>query len=77
MTEAQGDLVRIADVVRELGAARAAIARRTLPADPLTALMKTDPPWRHELTLFGLSEPISMPLKSTSVASQTRPGIGR
>lgn len=86
MTEPEGDLVRIADVARELGlsptrirqladagaipssrtpgghrlfdlgAVRAAVVRRTLPEDPLTAVMDARPSWHHELTLLGLSE---------------------
>lgn len=88
MNESVGDLVRIADVARELGlsptrirqladsgvipssrtpgghrlfdlgAVRAAIARRTLPKDPLTAIMEAEPSWQHELTLLGLSEDV-------------------
>src|ERR1700722_20172744 len=42
----------------DLGAVRAAIARRTLPEDPLTAATEAEPSWQHELTLFGLSEDI-------------------
>jgi anti-sigma regulatory factor (Ser/Thr protein kinase) len=82
------NLVRIADVARELGlsptrirqladsglipssrtpgghrlfdlrAVRAAVARRTLPGDPLTATTQAEPSWRHELTLLGLSEDV-------------------
>jgi hypothetical protein len=82
------NLVRVADVARELGLSptrirqladagvipssrtqgghrlfnlgevRAAIARRTLPADPLTAAMKASPSWHHGLTLLGLSEDV-------------------
>ena len=89
MAEADGDLVRIADVAQELGlsptrirqladagiipssrtagghrlfnlgAVRAAIARRTLPEDPLTASMKAEPSWRHELTLLALAEDVA------------------
>jgi anti-sigma regulatory factor (Ser/Thr protein kinase) len=40
----------------DLGAVRGAIARRTLPGDPLTAAMDAAPSWRQELTLLGLSE---------------------
>jgi anti-sigma regulatory factor (Ser/Thr protein kinase) len=40
----------------DLGAVRAAVARRTLPEDPLTAAQKAEPSWSHELTLLGLSE---------------------
>ena len=88
MAESADDLVRVADVARELGlsptrirqladagvipssrtpgghrlfnlgAVRAAVARRTLPEDPLTAAMKTKPTWQHELTLLGLSEDV-------------------
>lgn len=88
MTESSGDLVRIADIARELGlsptrirqladsdvipssrsagghrlfdlgAVRAAIARRTLPEDPLTVAMEAAPSWQVELTLLGLSEDI-------------------
>jgi hypothetical protein len=88
MAESADDLVRVADVARELGlsptrirqladagvipssrtpgghrlfdlgAVRAAVARRTLPEDPLTAAMETEPTWQHELTLLGLSEDV-------------------
>lgn len=88
MTESSEDLVRIADVARELGlspsrirqladadvipssrtpgghrlfdlgAVRAAIARRTLPEDPLTVATEAAPSWRYDLTLLGLSEDI-------------------
>jgi anti-sigma regulatory factor (Ser/Thr protein kinase) len=88
MPESDPDLVRIADVARELGlsptrirqladagvipssrtpgghrlfdlgAVRAAVARRTLPENPLTAIMDAEPSWRHELTLLGLSEDV-------------------
>lgn len=88
MTESTGDLVRIADVARELGlsptwirhladtgaipssktpgghrlfdlgAVRAAVARRTLPGDPLTVAMEAKPSWQRELTLLGLSEDV-------------------
>lgn len=40
----------------DLGAVRAAVARRTLPEDPLTAAQEAEPSWSHELTLLGLSE---------------------
>jgi excisionase family DNA binding protein len=40
----------------ELGAVRAAVARRTLPADPLTAAQAAAPSWIRKLTLLGLSE---------------------
>jgi hypothetical protein len=42
----------------DLGAVRAAIARRTLPQDPLTVATEAMPSWQHELTLLGLSEDI-------------------
>jgi excisionase family DNA binding protein len=42
----------------ELGAVRAAVARRSLPKDPLTATMDADPSWYSELTLLGLSEDV-------------------
>jgi hypothetical protein len=88
LTESSENLVRIADVARELGlspsrirqladagvipssrtpgghrlfdlgAVRAAIARRTLPEDPLTVATEVAPSWQHELTLLGLSEDI-------------------
>jgi STAS-like domain of unknown function (DUF4325)/MerR family regulatory protein len=88
MTESSENLVRIADVARELGlspsrirqladadvipssrtpgghrlfdlgAVRAAIARRTLPEDPLTVAIEAVPSWQYELTLLGLSEDI-------------------
>jgi hypothetical protein len=88
MTESSEDLVRIADVARELGlspsrirqladadvipssrtpgghrpfdlgAVRAAIARRTLPENPLTVATEAAPSWRYDLTLLGLSEDI-------------------
>lgn len=86
MPESSENLVKIADVARELGlsptrirqladaevipstrtpgghrlfdlgAVRAAIARRTLPEDPLTAATEAEPSWQHELTLLGLAE---------------------
>lgn len=86
MARSSQNLVRVADVARELGLSptrirqladagvipssrtqgghrlfdlgevQAAIARRTLPADPLTAAMKATPSWYHELPLLGLSE---------------------
>ena len=37
---------------------RAAIARRTLPEDPLTVAIEATPSWQVELTLLGLSEDI-------------------
>jgi hypothetical protein len=88
MTESSENLVRVADVARELGlsptrirqladaeiipssrtpgghrlfdlgAVRAAIARRTLPEDPLTVAIEAAPSWQVELTLLGLSEDI-------------------
>ncbi len=88
MTESARDLVRIAEVARELGlsptwirhladngaipssktpgghrlfdlgAVRAAVARRTLPGDPLTVAMEAKPSWQRELTLLGLSEDV-------------------
>ena len=42
----------------DLGAVRAAVARRTLPEDPLTVTMRAEPSWQHELTLLGLSEDV-------------------
>ncbi len=42
----------------DLGAVRAEVARRTLPADPLTAGQEAEPSWAQELTLLGLSEDI-------------------
>src|SRR5579863_9462112 len=42
----------------DLGAVREAVARRTLPEDPLTATMDGEPSWQHELTLMGLSEDV-------------------
>jgi anti-sigma regulatory factor (Ser/Thr protein kinase) len=86
MTESSENLVRVADVARELGlsptrirqladrdvipssrtpgghrlfdlgAVRAATARRTLPEDPLTAATEATPSWQVKLTLLGLSE---------------------
>src|SRR5260370_36655270 len=85
MSESTGNLVRIADVARELGlsptwirhladtgaipssktpgghrlfdlgAVRAALARRTLPADPLTSAMAAEPSWQRDLTCLALS----------------------
>jgi len=40
----------------DLGAVRAAVARRTLPKDPLTVAQEAEPSWTHELTLLGLAE---------------------
>lgn len=42
----------------DLAAVRAAVARRTLPEDPLTATLGDRPPWHSELTLLGLSEDV-------------------
>lgn len=42
----------------DLGAVREAVARRTLPGDPLTATMDAEPSWHHELTVLGLSEDV-------------------
>ncbi len=42
----------------DLEAVRAAVARRTLPQDPLTAIMNAEPSWHNELTLLGLSEDV-------------------
>ena len=42
----------------DLGAVRAAVARRTLPEDPLTVTMDAEPSWCNELTLLGLSEDV-------------------
>src|ERR1700722_10292823 len=42
----------------DLGAVRAAVARRTLPEDPLTAAQGIEPSWSQELTLLCLSEDI-------------------
>lgn len=88
MTESGEDLVRIADVARELGlsptrirqladagvipssrtpgghrlfdlaAVREAVARRTLPGDPLSETTDAEPSWHQELTLLGLSEDV-------------------
>jgi anti-sigma regulatory factor (Ser/Thr protein kinase) len=88
MPERASDLVRIADVARELGlsptrirqladagvipssrtpgghrlfdlgAVRSAVARRTLPENPLTATLGAEPSWHHDLTLLGLSEDV-------------------
>jgi anti-sigma regulatory factor (Ser/Thr protein kinase) len=40
----------------DLGAVRAAVARRALPEDPLAAAQDAEPSWSRELTLLGLSE---------------------
>jgi excisionase family DNA binding protein len=42
----------------DLGAVRAAVARRTLPEDPLTVTMDAEPSWCNVLTLLGLSEDV-------------------
>jgi anti-sigma regulatory factor (Ser/Thr protein kinase) len=42
----------------DLGAVRAAVARRTLPGDSLTVAMEAEPSWQRELTLLGLSEDV-------------------
>lgn len=42
----------------DLGAVRAAVARRSLPKDPLTAIMDAVPSWYNELTVLGLSEDV-------------------
>jgi hypothetical protein len=42
----------------DLEAVRAAVARRTLPEDPLTASMNDEPQWQNELTLLGLAEDV-------------------
>jgi excisionase family DNA binding protein len=42
----------------DLGAVRAAVARRTWPEDPLTVAQGAEPSWTHELTLLGLSEDV-------------------
>lgn len=42
----------------DLGAVRAAVARRTLPEDPLTVAQEVKPSWHHDLTLLGLSEDV-------------------
>src|SRR6185437_12482807 len=42
----------------DLGAVRAAMARRALPGDPLTVAMQAEPSWQRELTLLGLSEDV-------------------
>ncbi|MGH3273163.1 MAG: STAS-like domain-containing protein [Streptosporangiaceae bacterium] len=42
--------------VFDLGAVRAAVARRALPKDSLSAVQETAPSWHRELTLLGLSE---------------------
>jgi hypothetical protein len=42
----------------ELGEVRAALGRRTLPLDPLSAAEDMKPSWRRELTLLGLSEDV-------------------
>ena len=42
----------------DLEAVRAAVARRTLPKDPLTAILDGEPQWQNELTLLGLAEDV-------------------
>jgi excisionase family DNA binding protein len=42
----------------DLGEVRAALARRSLPLDPLTAAEEAKPSWHRELTLLGLSEDV-------------------
>ena len=42
----------------DLGEVRAALARRSLPLDPLTAAEEATPSWHRELTLLGLSEDV-------------------
>jgi hypothetical protein len=42
----------------DLGAVRAAVARRTLPGDPLAVAQEAKPSWHHNLTLLGLSEDV-------------------
>jgi anti-sigma regulatory factor (Ser/Thr protein kinase) len=42
----------------DLGEVRAALARRALPLDPLTAAEEAKPAWHRELTLLGLSEDV-------------------
>jgi anti-sigma regulatory factor (Ser/Thr protein kinase)/predicted DNA-binding transcriptional regulator AlpA len=42
----------------DLGEVRAALARRALPLDPLTAAEEAKPSWTRELTLLGLSEDV-------------------
>ncbi|HEY6496459.1 MAG TPA: DUF4325 domain-containing protein [Trebonia sp.] len=41
-----------------LGEVRAALARRSLPLDPLTAAEEAKPVWHRELTLLGLAEDV-------------------
>ena len=53
----------------DLGAVRAAVARRTLPEDPLTVTMDAEPSWCNELTLLGLSEDV--------VWRRSKLGLGR
>jgi excisionase family DNA binding protein len=40
----------------DLGEVRAALARRALPLEPLTAVEEAKPSWSRELTLLGLAE---------------------
>lgn len=42
----------------DLGEVRAALARRSLPLDPLTAAEEAKPSWERELTLLGLQEDV-------------------
>jgi excisionase family DNA binding protein len=42
----------------DLGEVRAALARRSLPLDPLTAAEEAKPSWHRDLTLLGLSEDV-------------------
>jgi excisionase family DNA binding protein len=42
----------------DLGEVRAALARRSLPLDPLNAAEEARPSWHRELTLLGLSEDV-------------------
>lgn len=42
----------------DLGEVRAALARRSLPLDPLTAAEEAKPSWHRELTLLGLAEDV-------------------
>lgn len=42
----------------DLGEVRAALARRSLPLDPLAAAEEAKPSWQRDLTLLGLSEAV-------------------
>src|ERR1700749_3809432 len=42
----------------DLGEVRAALARRSLPLDPLAAAEEAKPSWQRDLTLLGLSEDV-------------------